>query len=206
MNNQVLPPLNSLIRHETFRGDNILFTVGFSRSRSQNYELAVSLARQAEIHHQVGEGKTEAHLAGFSNTVEQIEIGQHLLGVIYNWNSSLFCVQGRVRSMWIASTTVLGCYRRALMTKNRMAHCCVPIDDPSVERQYRDLIELMPRKFIFPCRLLHPYFIYEQGSQAGLPDQIQARAVEHDYDWCPFFNLDAGADIKLHTMDRKAMK
>lgn len=194
MNNQLPPPLHTLIRDETLRGANILFTVGFSRSRSANYELATSLARQAEIYHQVEEGKTEAHMASFANTIEQIEVGLHLLSVIYNWNSSLFCVRGRVRSMWIASTMVLGCYKTALMTENQVAHCWVPIDDPSVEREYSALTELMPNKVIFPCRLLHPYFSFEHGGQVGLRDQIHARAVERDYDWCPYFNSDSGVN------------
>lgn len=182
-------PLYRLIANQRERCTGMLFNVGFAWSRSPNYGLAVSLARQAAEYWTAGSGKSAIHAAGFAGGIDQLDVAMHLLRVIHAWSSAVFHVQGRAAGLWAAATDTLGCYREALLCHDYRAWCFVPIDDP-VEVAQRDIYAyeaVMPRRIIFPCSRLLGWFQYSPEHPSTMADQVQAAAIGRGYDWCPFF-------------------
>ncbi|WP_434148139.1 hypothetical protein ACR2R6_12905 [Methylocaldum gracile subsp. desertum] len=178
-------------QHMTERGD-LLLGVGFAHSRSCNFALAVGLAQQASIFVE----SDHVYWAGFGRDLRQVELALTLIRMVEQWKSAVLWINGRRRRLWPA-LDVLYCYRIALSCRNHRAHCYQVEDAPSfLAREHggqhlSGKAELMPRRVLFPCRLLRSYFRYQPEHPESVSAQMEALAIARDYDWCPYLDVDA---------------
>ena len=196
--NQPIPKvdlLNDSITH--------LIAVSFAKTSSKNYPLAVNVAQGAAKHDEVTIGRIVVHLAAFQKSKEDAARALVLLGYISGWKGVQIFAGGKIIQNYYRATEVLNCYLGALACADHKAHCLSIINDPYSEypKAYSSsvtmTISLEPRpepepvfvdRYIFPCKLLQPYFSFQTDHPSSPQDQIQAGAVERGCDFCPLFD------------------
>ena len=174
--------------------------VVFSKSQSSVYAEAVEVAECAATYQQTSVGKRTQHCAIFSNSPEQIRYAMRLTQLTCDWKGAMYFARGRLISPfggW-AALEVLSCIETASQCNDWKAHCLTvkermePIlcSGNLMLQQGMDSQGGVRRgRYLFPCTLLTMYFELDAGPTSTLVDQVQAKAVARNVDWCPYFDL-----------------
>lgn len=182
-----------------------LLTVSFGKSSSPSYPLAVSVAKGADKYDELKLAGNTVHLVAFNKSRDGAARATSLLLYIAEWKSTQIYGGGKLLQDYYRISEVLRCYLTATACEDWQAHCHLVVDDPfkdpSPVRVGRTLIISMLQfadsasdddkidRYIFPCRLLSGYFRNRTKEHPSDPiHQIQAVAIDHSYDICPFFN------------------
>jgi hypothetical protein len=184
--------------------EHYLVVIAFGKSASNSYPLAVSVAQSASKYAETTIGKQVLHLAAFSKDKDgaskALAIMKYLGG---SKNLQIFCKGTIERNAWQVGT-ILECFLKASACKDYAAHCRFVIDDPFAEQRSMGLrftINLSESKdkpkpieihrYLFPCSYLKSYFRFQKGHPSKIEDQIQAAAINHYCEWCPYFDAEA---------------
>jgi hypothetical protein len=168
----------------------------FGKTNSYSYELAVMTARRAPHYTEWRRGRNLLHIAAFDEPTDDVF---RLARYIEGWKLAHLYVWGRMQGLYGAVLT-LNCYAAAARCTDYKAHCYVVVSGIAKNQSdstngYYLSSGTTPDQYIFPCRLLHPYFRFQKGLGLSAEVQIQASAVERGCEWCPLF--DPGAYAKL---------
>lgn len=175
------------------------YAVRFAKSNSTVFDDALEVAKFADKYYvSSGPGRAK-YFAVFGESPKQVECAMRLTFLVRDWKGSAFFARGRMLNPvggWLA-LEILTCISAAQRCADWRAHCLCTIDnieqqDGSAQLKLSESVGQPSRRgrYQFPCAQLKMYFSYDRGGIATLADQVQARAVERNVDWCPFFSLD----------------
>jgi len=212
---QVSDPKNILNNYPIF--------FAFPKSRSENFPIALGLAKAATIHgEQSIEGRT-LYWAGFTLSASDLEVAAELLRIAGGWVGTFTKINGQKISHPFSAYLTLSCYQEALQCLNHAAHCHKIIDDP-FHKDYKPCSQTLEihrpqfldggnsietteevKEFVFPCKKMleasmhHPQFSFKRMHQVSSQEQIQAAAVQYGINICPFFDVNSFKEAGVRT-------
>ncbi|TAN40763.1 MAG: hypothetical protein EPN22_16830 [Nitrospirae bacterium] len=188
-----------------------LIVAMFLQSSSSNYKEAVSISGSCSYFQQIIiEGK-QINLVGFGKSHKEISKFTTLQGLIGGWKGTSYFAGGRPITDAYACIKTLNCFLLSLFCRKHEAYCWDIIEHPfyredkysvggmviTLNLQEKEIkeqpfkIPLLPR----PCKQLEITYL-SKHHPSKIIDQVQARAVELNVDWCPNFNADATKTIE----------
>lgn len=160
--------------------------VGFHKSSSKNFELVLAMLGGATHKAITIINNKEMYVGGFKlKDPVQAGILRSLILTIKNWKGVLISLEGRIISFTHNLELTLDCIRIANKCDNHLAHCLYSLKSWE-KQQYH-----VNKDILLPCKKLN-YFghLLDAGLPVDLRDQLQAKAVKNDVDWCPYFDME----------------
>jgi hypothetical protein len=182
-----------------------LLVVVFSKSRSKNFPLAMSVCGNLDKFWAIDVGGKEAYFACFDKNQIDAARAVVLLGYVGSWKGVQIFSQGKLLNDAYEVESVLECYTESGSCRSLSSHCHRVIDDPFSDEVVDDLsmgitirvtedpvykYEVEVDRYLFPCKYLLSRFYLQKDHPSSPQDQIQAGAVEEGCNWCPNFSPD----------------
>lgn len=193
-----------------YRRDDYLMAVMFSKSTAANYELALSVCRNATAYSEMVVGKHLMHAAVFGKSIEQAGRAVAVLQYMEGVKSFQVFVGGQLIPFVRYVKETLDCYIKAMMCNDPTAHCHRIVENPFSQQRERSaviVVRLAAQKqeanansrverYLFPCSLLLEFwhFKFQLNHPAKPGDQIQAAGVKNYVGCCPLFS---SSDFRL---------
>lgn len=192
-----------------------LLVVLFSKSSSQNFPLALNIAKGAKKYAEtVVDGKTTYGVCFGDN---QVDAARAIAFLAYaaSWKGVQIFSQGKLVPSSYHIVEVLNCYLKSQSCRDSKAHCQTVIDDPfnteidksrglSVSVMIVDKPTIKQEveidRYVFPCKHLYRRFSFQVDHPASIEDQIEASAVDFGCNWCPNFDADSWKKIGTKTV------
>lgn len=185
-----------------------LLVVVFMKSNSVNYPLAVEVAKTAGKYAEVVVAGKLTHFAAFSRDRDSAAGAQLLIDYIRDWKSTKVFAGAQLSQRIWRVDEVLRCFMSATACNDWKAYCHSVIDDPANKGKLAPMTMTIkiampgeipvasepqkePDKYIFPCRLIRSYNVIDHRHPSSAIDQIEAAAIEHGCEWCPYFDAAA---------------
>lgn len=178
----------------------------FVRSRSDAFDLALEVARGAELFAERDLETMKVFVAGFAPTFSGALRSMDLIHYVRGWKGTHFYAKGRMiigeMPQAFALEGVLQCFAESCASRDYRAHCFRLIDDPCnplapyrtfehIGRYFRHFeAKSKDGTYVFPCRHMLQWFRVQRDHPASIPDQIQAEGVDKMCDVCPRFDPD----------------
>lgn len=186
---RIIDPVTESLKH--------LLVICFSKSSSRSYPMAIKIAQTASAYFEQDEGNEIIHIAIFKKTADEARKAQSFLIIAGAWKGFIAYVNGRPQTNYWDIAQVLSCFITASDCKDYRAHCYQVIDlNLLVVHPYRRGWDGSFRKdqggneklVVFPCTHLLNNFLLLYPHPSKAEDQLQASAVKHNSDFCPYFN------------------
>lgn len=173
------------------------FVVVFSKTNSVVYPESVEVARFAAVYREANDERTVRHFAAFDESPEQVGFAMRLTRLTCDWKGTMYFARGRMVSPYggWSALEVLTCLSTAQHCSDWKAHCLSVVDnlEPLEAFPFLQLPSSGARydggRYLFPCAQLRMYFSLDRGPLSSLSDRVQAKAVERNVDWCPYFDI-----------------
>jgi hypothetical protein len=189
-----------------------LVLVLFVRSRSGAFDLAMGVAKRAQLFAERDLESLRLYLAGFPQTLEGAVLAMDLIHYVRGWKGTHFYASGRMiigeSGQAYGLESVLRCFAESCQSDDWRAHCHRTIDTPyfpvharlnleHIHPMFRHITAASDEgNFLFPCAHMLQWFEAQPDHPASVRDQIQAEGVAKLCDACPRFNPDDFQSLK----------
>lgn len=184
------------------------FVIAFPKSKSQNFQAALSLAKLADTFEEIKDGKSIYYLSSFEINLRNVSLIKAIMDLALFWKGVHIFLNGQPVNRTRLLSEMLGCFRDSFRATDKKAYCFQVVEDVGEPQNTGPLVfelnlfksedEFIPRaekkettKWIHPCKLLansHRYL--SKDHPASLQSQLQAQAVKFNCDICPNFNAE----------------
>lgn len=198
-----LSQLPSILIDPSAESQKYLLLAIFHRTKSQYFERALSIISGLSRYESFDDNRI--HVAWFEKTAIDATKAMSVIASIESLKQSgrLYFCGGRINNNLYKMKLVLNCYIQSFLTTNIQAHCCRIEEHPfsrigTSSQAYQRITfgsKLHMRLLLNPCKYLNLQGL-NQHHPASLAEQIQARAIEENVDWCPRFDLSNTKDLQ----------
>lgn len=201
---EFLPLPHEHSNHAIAVSQNALIVVVFANSKSQNLSAALHIAAQAQRHDVLEIDTATFNLVAFSRDANHASLAITLLNLVSGWKGTHVFVGGRSSHDVSKIIRVLDCYQMALRCNDHTAHCHVTFADHSNQQHYQQegffssifgntRGHRIPQetRTMHPCRYVaqHHDAKLDKHHTATMEDQLQAHAIRHECEWCPYLDI-----------------